>query len=157
MPEGDNRVLKAKKTICYIRYGMYFSIFFFLSELGTCVQNLIPTRGVELWEKNSFSARGYDEIHIQRPFFDSKNSTWKILGLKIRIVETYSSVPSTHRFFFGGNTKILISGGISKCHLWTDFGRFGRFRAVLGNLGKFWANFATLIAADSMPQFGMKS
>jgi hypothetical protein len=25
-------------------------------------------------EKKSFSARGYAEIHIQRPFFDNKNS-----------------------------------------------------------------------------------
>jgi hypothetical protein len=45
-PEGDNRVLKAKKTI-FLRYGMSLSIFLFLSELGTCFQNLIPTRGVE--------------------------------------------------------------------------------------------------------------
>jgi hypothetical protein len=34
-----------------------------------CLQNLTPTRGVEL-----FSKRGYAEIHIQRPFFDNKNS-----------------------------------------------------------------------------------
>jgi hypothetical protein len=45
--------------------------------------------------KKSFSARGYAEIHIQRPFFDNKNSIWKILGLKIRLVKTCSSVPST--------------------------------------------------------------
>jgi hypothetical protein len=30
-----------------------------------------------------FSAKGYAEIHIQRPFFDNKNSIWKILELKI--------------------------------------------------------------------------
>jgi hypothetical protein len=31
-------------------------------------------------EKNLFSTRGYAEIHIQRPFFDNKNSmkkSWK--------------------------------------------------------------------------------
>jgi hypothetical protein len=45
--KGDSRVLKAKKTILKSRYGMCLSIFLFLSELGTCPQNLIPTRGVE--------------------------------------------------------------------------------------------------------------
>jgi hypothetical protein len=39
--------LKAKKTIFKSRYGICLSIFSFLSELGTCPQNLIPTRGVE--------------------------------------------------------------------------------------------------------------
>jgi hypothetical protein len=28
----------------------------------------------EVLRKKSFSARGYAEIHIQRPFFDNKNS-----------------------------------------------------------------------------------
>ena len=51
---------------------MCLSVFLFLSELATCLQNLIPTRGVEHWEKKSFSARGYAEIHIQRPFFENK-------------------------------------------------------------------------------------
>jgi hypothetical protein len=50
--------------------------------------------------KKSFSARGYAEIHIQRPFFDNNNSIWKILGLKIRTVETCSSAPSTRRNFY---------------------------------------------------------
>jgi hypothetical protein len=26
----------------------------FLGELGTCLENLIPTRGVECWKKNHF-------------------------------------------------------------------------------------------------------
>jgi hypothetical protein len=29
--------------------------------------------------KSSISTRGYAEIHIQRPFFDNKNSIWNIL------------------------------------------------------------------------------
>jgi hypothetical protein len=33
---------------------MCLSIFLFLSELGTSLQNLIPTRGVEHGEKNHF-------------------------------------------------------------------------------------------------------
>jgi hypothetical protein len=45
------------------------------------------------------------------------------------------------------NTKISIIGGISKFHLWEDFGKFGQF----------WADFAALTVADSMPQLGLKS
>jgi hypothetical protein len=45
------------------------------------------------------------------------------------------------------NTKILIFGGISKFHLWADFGKFGQF----------WVDFAALTVADSMPQLRLKS
>jgi hypothetical protein len=48
-----------------------------LSELGTCPQNLMHNRCGTL-RKKSFSARGYVEIHIQRPFFDNKKRHIKI-------------------------------------------------------------------------------
>src|SRR5665811_1611976 len=77
--------------------------------------------------KKSFSARGYAEIHIQRPFFDNKNSICKILGLKIRTVKTCSSASSTRtNVFFLKNIKISIFGGISKFHLWAVLGSFGQ-------------------------------
>jgi hypothetical protein len=37
---------------------MCLSIFLFLSKLGTCPQNLIPTRGVEHCEKKHFPQGG---------------------------------------------------------------------------------------------------
>jgi hypothetical protein len=40
------------------------------------------------------------------------------------------------------NIKILIFGEISKFRLWIDCGKFGQF----------WANFAALAVADSMPE-----
>ena len=46
-PKGNNRVLEAKKTTFWSKYGLQDFIFLFLVELGTCLQNLIPTRGVE--------------------------------------------------------------------------------------------------------------
>jgi hypothetical protein len=49
--------------------------------------------------KKSFSARGYVEIHIQRPFFDNKKDI-KILGLKIQMVKTCSSASSTRTNFY---------------------------------------------------------
>jgi hypothetical protein len=45
------------------------------------------------------------------------------------------------------NTKISIFGGISKFHLWADYGK----------LWQFWADFAALTVDDSMPQLGLKS
>jgi hypothetical protein len=45
------------------------------------------------------------------------------------------------------NTKITIFGGISKFHLWADFGKFGQL----------WAASAALTVAESMPQLGLKS
>jgi hypothetical protein len=54
------------------------------------------------------------------------------------------------KFFVLKNTKISIFGGISKFHLWADFGKFGHF-------GQSWADFAALTVADSMPQLGLKS
>jgi hypothetical protein len=45
------------------------------------------------------------------------------------------------------NTKTSIFGGISKFHLWADFGKFGQF----------WADFIALTVADTMPQLGLKS
>jgi hypothetical protein len=43
-------------------------------------------------------------------------------------------------------TKISILGGISKFHLWADF----------GNFGQFWTN-AALTVAESMPEARLKS
>jgi hypothetical protein len=45
------------------------------------------------------------------------------------------------------NSKISISGGISKL----------RLLAVLGNVGQFWAEFAALTVAESMPEERLKS
>jgi hypothetical protein len=49
------------------------------------------------FNKTSISTSGYAEIHRQSPFFDNKNSIWKVLGLKIQKVETCSNASSTCR------------------------------------------------------------
>jgi hypothetical protein len=43
-------------------------------------------------------------------------------------------------------TKISIFGGISKFHLWADFGR----------VWQFWAEFAALKVAESLPYLRLK-
>jgi hypothetical protein len=60
------------------------------------------------------------------------------------MVKTCSNASSNIEIFILKNTKILIFGGISKFHLWIDFGRFGQF-------GQFWAKFAAFIVAESLP------
>jgi hypothetical protein len=50
--------------------------------------------------KESFSARGYAEIHIQRPFWDKKKDILKIIVSTIQIVNIYSNAYSTHRNFY---------------------------------------------------------
>jgi hypothetical protein len=45
-------------------------------------------------------------------------------------------------------SKISIFGGISKFRLWADLGRFGQ---ILADFGQFWAEFATLTVAESLP------
>jgi hypothetical protein len=52
-----------------------------------------------------------------------------------------------YKFLYLKNTKILIFGGISKLCLWADFSKFLQF----------WADFAALVVADSMPKVWLKS
>jgi hypothetical protein len=91
--------------------------------------------------KKSFSARGYAEIHIQRPYFDNKNSIWKILGLKIRMVKTCSSASSTLTNFY--YWKVLKFWFLVEFQSFS----FGQILANLGSFGQFWANSAALTVA----------
>jgi hypothetical protein len=57
---------------------MYLSSFLFLSELGTCLQNLVSTRGVEYREKYYFPQGGMLKFTYKGNFFfynkkDTKN------------------------------------------------------------------------------------
>ena len=94
----------------------------------------------ETLRKSSISARGYAEIHIQRPFFDNKNSIWNILGLKIQTVETCSSASSIHRNFYFWKKKksrfLVEFQSFIFWQFWADFGSFEQFWAVLGSFGQ---------------------
>ena len=129
---------------------MCLSIFLFLSELGTCPHKSHTCKRCGTLRKKSFSARGYAEIHIQRPFFDNKNSIWNILGLKIQTVETCSSGTSIHWFFYFWKTlksRFLVEfQSFAFRQIWADFGSFGQF----------WAEIAAFTVAESMPELGLK-
>jgi hypothetical protein len=45
--QGGQQFLRSKKTTFSSKYEMCLSGFLFLGELGTCPQNLMPTRGEE--------------------------------------------------------------------------------------------------------------
>jgi hypothetical protein len=74
VPERYSSVSGAKKTIFGLRYGLWDLTFLFLVELGTCVQKSHIHQNCGRLPKKLFSAMGYAEIQIQRPFFDNKNS-----------------------------------------------------------------------------------
>jgi hypothetical protein len=89
-------------------------------------------------KKTSFCTKGYAEIHIEMPFFDNKNSIWKILQLKIQMAETCFSASSKRTIFI---FKISIFGGILKLYHWADVCNFWQFWAVLGRfccIGNGW-------------------
>jgi hypothetical protein len=77
-------------------------------------------------------------------FLDWKSERWKhalvaLLQVEIFIFEKYQN------FDFWRNFKV------------SSLGRFWQIWAVLGSFGQFWADFAALTVADSMPLLGLKS
>jgi hypothetical protein len=79
VPKGDNKVLKAKKTTFSSRHGLYNILFLFLSELDTCLQNLISTIGVEHCEKNYFPQGGVLKFTNKGCFLIIKKACKKLL------------------------------------------------------------------------------
>jgi hypothetical protein len=136
VPKRDSSLSGAKKTIFGRRYGLLDFTFLFLVELGTCVQNLTYTRGVEHWE-NIYFPQGVAEIHKQWPFFDNKKSIWKILGLKIQTVKTCSSASSTRRNFYLWKTLrsrfLVVFQSFDFGQILANFGSFGK----IADLGRF--------------------
>jgi hypothetical protein len=80
--EGDNKVLKAKKTTFSSRHGLCNILFLSLSKLGACLQNLIFTRGVEHWEKNYFPQGGMVKFTYKVRFLTIKRAYKKLLYWK---------------------------------------------------------------------------
>jgi hypothetical protein len=99
LSEGDSNLLGSKKTTFSSRYGMSLFEFLFLGELGTCPQNLMPTRGVEPWENHQFPRGGMLKFTYKgrclaikiayEKFLDWKSKWWK-----------YALVPPLHGKFF---------------------------------------------------------
>jgi hypothetical protein len=70
--ERDSSVLEAKKTILRRWYGLPDLKFLFIVELGTCVQNLIFTKGVEGCQKKYFPRRGMQKFTYKGRFLTIK-------------------------------------------------------------------------------------
>jgi hypothetical protein len=71
-----------------------------------------------------------------------------MLGLKIQIVETYFSASSICRNFYFWKT--LKSQFLMVFQSFV----FGQILANFDSFGQFWADFAALAVADSMPELG---
>jgi hypothetical protein len=72
--EGDNSLLRSKKTTSSSRYGMGLFGFFFLGELDTCPQNLMPTQDLEPWENHQFPQGGMLKFTYKGHFLTIKIS-----------------------------------------------------------------------------------
>jgi hypothetical protein len=68
-----------QKTIFWCRYGLPDLKFLFVVELGTCVQNLIFTKGVEGCQKNYFPRRGMQKFTYNGHFLTIKIAYEKFL------------------------------------------------------------------------------
>jgi hypothetical protein len=78
-PKRDSSVLEAKKTIFWHWYGLPDLKFLFVVELGTCVQNLIFTKGVEGYQKYYFPQRGMLKFTYKGRFWTLKIAYEKFL------------------------------------------------------------------------------
>jgi hypothetical protein len=79
--KGDSSLLGSKKTTFSSRFRMSLFRFLFLGELGTCLQNLMPTRGEELGENHQFPQGGMLKFTYKDQFLTIKiayESSWII-------------------------------------------------------------------------------
>jgi hypothetical protein len=68
-----------KKPLFSSRYEMSLFGFLFLGELGTCLQNLMPTRGGEPWENHQFPQGGMLKFTYKGHFLTIKIAYEKFL------------------------------------------------------------------------------
>jgi hypothetical protein len=97
---------------------------------------------MEPWQKRHFAQRGMLKFTYKGHFLTIKIAYEKFLDWKSK-EQKHALVPPLHvQIFMFRNTKISIFGGISKFHLWTNFGSFGQI----------WADFVALVVVDNMPK-----
>jgi hypothetical protein len=117
--------------------------FFFLSVLGTCSQNFMPTRSVEPWGKHQFPEGGLLKFTYKGRFLTITKVYKTILywNFKQRKHALVLSLPEKKYFW-----ETL------KSRFWVVFQSFvfGQILAVLGSFGK-------LVIADCMPKLWLKS
>jgi hypothetical protein len=92
VPLVGSSVLEAKKPFLS-KHGMNLLIFLFLGEFGTCLQNLIPVRGVEHWKMNYFSHGGMLKFTSKGHFLTIKKVYKKLLYWK----SIWQANPPTHQ------------------------------------------------------------
>jgi hypothetical protein len=150
VPKGDNIVLKAKKTTFSSRHGLCDILFLFLGELGTCLQNLIPTIGVEHWKENHFPQGGMLKFTYKGHFLTIKKAHKKLLYWKSKWWAHALVCPLYRGFFFWKKLNLnfwrYFKVPQANC-LWTNFDK----------IWHFWTDSAAMpMAGSSMPSFERK-
>ena len=84
-----------QKNNFFSSHGLCNLLFLTLGELGTCLQNLIPTRSVEHREENYFPQWSKLKFTKKGNFWQSKRHL-KIVVLKIHTMSTCIGASSTH-------------------------------------------------------------
>jgi hypothetical protein len=95
LPKGDNSLLGSKKATFSNKYEMSLIGFLFLSELGTCPQNLMPTQGVEPWKNHQFPQGGMLKFIYKGRFLTIKIAYEKFLDWKSKRWK-HALVPPLH-------------------------------------------------------------
>jgi hypothetical protein len=103
VPMENRRVLEVKKLKIPSKYRLCNFIFLFLSALGTCQQNLTPTRSVENWEKIYFLLLGMLKLTNKSRFLTIKMTSQKLLYWKSK-QWAHALVPPLHTFFSSWKT-----------------------------------------------------
>jgi hypothetical protein len=123
----------------------------FLSELGTCLQNLISVRKKEIifhWAMLKFTYKGRFltiKRHIKNCCIENPNDEhmyWCLLYLRIFIKKNWLKI-----------FQISIFSGVSK---FLELIVFGQILAILGRFWQFWAHIAAMAMTNSMPSFERK-
>jgi hypothetical protein len=98
VPKQDCSILEAKKTTFSNRFRMSLFRALFLSDLGTCSQNFMPTKDVVPWEKHQFTRWN---SHTKAGFDNNKCLDEKLLYWKSKW-PAHALVPLLHMelFFF---------------------------------------------------------
>ena len=133
LQKGDSSLLGSKKTTFLSKFRLCLFRFLFLCKLGTCPQNVMPTRGVEPWENHQFPQGGMLKFTYKGRFLTIKIAYEKFLDWKSKWWK-HALVPLLYK-------EIFIFEKHWNLNFWWNFkvlslSKFGQILAVLGSFGQ---------------------
>jgi hypothetical protein len=104
--KGGQHSFEYQRTTFSSRHGLWNILFLSLSDLGICLQNLIPRRGVEHWEKNYCPQGVMLKFTFKGHFWTIKKAYSKLLYWKFKWWAHALVHPQHTRFFIFLKNKI---------------------------------------------------